>query len=61
MDVTQVTVTDPVAHKTGVKVDDNGRVYLSTSLAGKRVNVVVEEEHRLASAEPRTQPTEDDA
>jgi len=37
----EVTIENPEIHKTN-KVDADGRVYVGTAVAGKRVNVIVE-------------------
>jgi len=38
----QVTVDDPDEQRTNSKVDGQGRVYIGSDYAGKKVNVVVE-------------------
>lgn len=40
-----VTVDDPAIHKKNMKVDDRGRVYVGTELAGERVTVTIEVEN----------------
>jgi len=40
--MSEVTIEDPIRHRTNVRVQDDGRVSIGRDHAGKRVNIVVE-------------------